>query len=118
MLDEAKAMGLPCRNAELVLEELTPNLREGIDDLPDSLTTGWQESRSPKRTNFDTATAKARRSVARSRGKATVGHWGKVGRLRPRDHRACVKQFEDPALARDEGMPDCRWITDKPTFNY
>lgn len=87
LLEEAKAMGLPHRDAELALERLTSNLRQGIGNLPDTLTAGWpadrliqritaraerleadqpmggEEPRSPKRANFDTATARARRGV-------------------------------------------------------
>ncbi|MGI5221714.1 HipA domain-containing protein [Nocardia sp. CA-290969] len=87
LLEESAAMGLPRRDAELTLEKLTSNLRQGIDDLPAGLTTGWpadrliqriasraarleagqpmgaEEPRSPKRTNLDAATVKARRSA-------------------------------------------------------
>lgn len=41
LLDEAKAMGLPAREAERALGELSMRVRSGIESLPAEITEGW-----------------------------------------------------------------------------
>ncbi|WP_293019334.1 HipA domain-containing protein [Mycolicibacterium sp.] len=45
LLDEAKAMGLPARDAEQALDELTARIQFGVNDLPSGLTEGWPAER-------------------------------------------------------------------------
>jgi serine/threonine-protein kinase HipA len=44
-LDEAKAMGLPIREAEQALNELTAHVRSGIEGLAAEITRGWPSER-------------------------------------------------------------------------
>lgn len=56
LLDEAKAMGLPARVAEQALEELSTNIRAGIQSLPTEITEGW-----PSERLIETVTARLQR---------------------------------------------------------
>lgn len=45
LVEEAKAMGLPARDAEQTLDELNALLRAGIEGLPAAVTEGWPAER-------------------------------------------------------------------------
>jgi len=45
ILDEAKALGLPAREAEQTLDELSTHVRSGIQSLPAVITEGWPSER-------------------------------------------------------------------------
>lgn len=56
LLDEAKAMGLPAREAEQALDELSTHVRSGIESLPADITDGW-----PSEHLIETVMARSRR---------------------------------------------------------
>ena len=74
LLDEAKSMALPERDAVHALDELAAHIRSGIDNLPGQITGSW-----PSERVIDTVLQRVQRLQSGNRSAAPRGHHDLVG---------------------------------------